>query len=438
MKVLIVEKNAKVGGYCTSFERNGFLFDACAHSLGSCRKEGNITKMLEELGIKNKISIKRHDPSDIIITPHHKISFHSDLKKTIEGFSKNFPHEAANINRFFRSIVNSSDLSLLALRKKTFGRILNENFKDNRLKAILSFPVLGNAGVNPSFASAFSSMMLYREFMLDGGYYPGNSMQDLPDVLTVRFKELGGEVKLSSMVNNILVEENVAKRILLDNKDSFSAKHLVSACDAVQTFTELLGARALPKGFVKRLSKMKTSLSMLILYIGIDKHLKIGLPECTNVWFLPHYNIKKLYFGASRRTKKNLAEFMVRILPGKKNFVVFVNANFGDRKYWESNKNQKEIADNLIKKVDKLIPTFSSHVIFKEIATPYALYNWTMNNQGASYGWSAIPKQLMLSEFYCAQPIKNFYLTGHWNTIAHSIRGVIFSGKHTSAMITRK
>ncbi len=40
MKVLIVEKNAQPGGYCTSFTRGGFTFDSCVHSLGSLRPEG--------------------------------------------------------------------------------------------------------------------------------------------------------------------------------------------------------------------------------------------------------------------------------------------------------------------------------------------------------------------------------------------------------------
>ena len=34
MKVLIVEQHDKPGGYCTSFKRQGFTFDAAAHTLG--------------------------------------------------------------------------------------------------------------------------------------------------------------------------------------------------------------------------------------------------------------------------------------------------------------------------------------------------------------------------------------------------------------------
>ncbi|NOY64254.1 MAG: NAD(P)-binding protein, partial [Nitrospirae bacterium] len=37
MKVLICEQHHKPGGYCTSFKRKGFTFDAAAHCFGSYR-----------------------------------------------------------------------------------------------------------------------------------------------------------------------------------------------------------------------------------------------------------------------------------------------------------------------------------------------------------------------------------------------------------------
>ena len=42
MKVLIAEQHFKPGGYCTSFKRKGFTFDAAAHSFGSYREGGNM------------------------------------------------------------------------------------------------------------------------------------------------------------------------------------------------------------------------------------------------------------------------------------------------------------------------------------------------------------------------------------------------------------
>lgn len=75
MKVLIAEQHFKPGGYCTSFKRNGFTFDAAAHSFGSYRAGGIMNKVLEDLNLSDRIKIKRYDPSDIIISPRSQVSF---------------------------------------------------------------------------------------------------------------------------------------------------------------------------------------------------------------------------------------------------------------------------------------------------------------------------------------------------------------------------
>src|SRR3989304_10187554 len=75
MKVLIVEQHYQPGGYCTSFKRKGFVFDAAAHSFGSCREGGNMRMILESLDLYQKLKIKKLDHSDIIIAPDYKITF---------------------------------------------------------------------------------------------------------------------------------------------------------------------------------------------------------------------------------------------------------------------------------------------------------------------------------------------------------------------------
>ena len=147
MKVLIVEKNAKPGGYCTSFTRGEFQFDACVHSLGSLREGGNIRTILKELDIETRLKIKRHDPSDIIIAPDYKIHFWNNLDKTIQEFQDNFPREVKKIKEFFNYINDCEGTSLISLRSITFQTLLDRYFRDDKIKAILSLPLLGNAGL---------------------------------------------------------------------------------------------------------------------------------------------------------------------------------------------------------------------------------------------------------------------------------------------------
>ncbi len=73
LKVLIAEQHYKPGGYCTSFKRQNFTFDAAPHCFGSYREGGVMRKILKDLEVDKKLTIIRPDPSDILITPDYKI-----------------------------------------------------------------------------------------------------------------------------------------------------------------------------------------------------------------------------------------------------------------------------------------------------------------------------------------------------------------------------
>ncbi len=53
-KVLIIEQHSIPGGYCTSFKRKGFIFDAAVHHIGGCGKWSVVGRCLKELDINIK------------------------------------------------------------------------------------------------------------------------------------------------------------------------------------------------------------------------------------------------------------------------------------------------------------------------------------------------------------------------------------------------
>ena len=89
----------------------------------------------------------------------------SKLEETIQEFQNCFPNEANNINEFFYYLYNLEGIAFSPLRSITFQELLERYFKDNRLKAILSLPLLGNAGLPSNLISAVTGVLVYKEFM---------------------------------------------------------------------------------------------------------------------------------------------------------------------------------------------------------------------------------------------------------------------------------
>ena len=73
------------------------------------------------------------------------------------------------------------------MKNKTFRSLLDEIFKEERLKAIMGI-ILGNLGLPSNKASALSATVLFKEFILDGGYYPRGGMQNFSNQLMEYFK----------------------------------------------------------------------------------------------------------------------------------------------------------------------------------------------------------------------------------------------------------
>ena len=433
MKVLIVEKNAKPGGYCTSFKRGGFTFDACVHSLGSLREGGNIRIILKELGLEERLKIKRYDPSDIIIAPDFRIHFWNDLDKTIQEFQNNFPEEAKKIKEFFDYLDKCEGISFSSLRSITFQVLLEKYFKDDKLKGILSLPLLGNAGLPAKQISAITGTLIYKEFMFDGGYYPDGSIQSFPDILVERFKEFGGDVFLSSLAKRIIVKNKKIWGIEVEKKGLFSAKYVISNADATQTFFSLIGKAIIDENMINLLNNIEPSLSAFVLYLGTDGRL-YGIPFGSTIWFLPYYDIDKIYNLTIKGKVNDLSWFLIRL--SSDTIFMFVNVPFKNEKYWKTNK--KRLIDVFIRKIEQVVPDVSSHIIFKDAATPNTLYKWTLNYKGAAYGWAWIPSQFAVTGLTQRTSIENLYLTGHWATLVQGVGGVAYLGRDTSKRILSK
>jgi prolycopene isomerase len=438
MKVLIAEQHYKPGGYCTSFSRQGFTFSAAAHFVGGI-KYGNLGKIFNELGIDKIVEIKKYDPSNIVITPKYRVSFGNDLEKTIRDFQEKFPDESDNIRSFFYYLMSSDPKSTTTMRTWTFKDILDKYFTNNELKSILGFPLLGNAALPPSLTSAFIGTKIFKEFVLDGGYYPVGGMHKLPEAFAQRFCEYDGDLRLSCPVRKITVRNNNATGIRLSDGTDISARYTISNCDARQTFLKLLGKKLIGKDFMDKLNAMIPSLSGFVLYLGTDERLN-KLPETgVNIWVMSNdgLDLDDVYLSMKKGDYRDIDGYLLYVSPDKRVILAFLPAPFKNKSYWIHHK--LKLAENLMKRVEKdIIPDLTKHIKFMDAATPQTLFRYTLNYKGAAFGWASFPSQLAITDFRKPSFVKGLYMTGHWTTKGFGIPGVIYVGEDTAKMILRR
>jgi phytoene dehydrogenase-like protein len=439
MKVLIAEQHYKPGGYCTSFIRNGFTFDAAAHSFGGYREGGLLRKIFHEISLDKEVEICRSAPSDIVITPEHRIAMHAHSDETVDELSKAFPHEHIGISKLFNALATPNPVFFASLRKITFSTLLDRYFADATLKSILSFPLFGNGGLPSSALSAFVAAKIYSEFLLDGGYYPTGGMQMIPDVLAQRFKQYGGELLLKCLVERIIIKDGKVAGIYAKRKEFIPACRVVSCCDARSTFMQMIGRQYLPNFFIQAMDRMVPSLSMFVLYLGLqgERDVPVGMARGANSWILNEMDLEKIYAYAIKGDMiREMDNFMARLSPDSKSLLAFVSAPYRDKLYWANSK--KILQDYFIAQIEKYaFPGLKKSISFIESATPHTLYRYTRNYQGAAYGWAARLEQTFIQDFRKPSFVEGLHLTGHWTTHAQGIPGVMYVGCDTAKHLLR-
>ena len=425
LKVLIVEKNSKPGGYCTSFEKDGFRFDSCVHSLGSLREGGQLWVVMQDLGLDKDLEIYLQQPANKIYFKDIKIPIFSDKDRTIEELSKKFPSEKNNIKKFITEIINGNFVSRYKKFRKNyicFKNLLDEYFKNKTLKIIFEIPLL-NLGLSSREIESFAAITFFREFILDGGYYPKGGMQNFIDSLVKIFLKNKGLLKTSIAVSKILIKKNRAIGIELENRERYFSNFIVSACDVLYTCFKLIGKDKIPKKYLDYLLKFEPSLSMFIIYASFDGSINKYCEKANAYWYWPFNKgirskdiditlnlsskTKGFFFTAPSQFEKNYAP------KGYESIRIMSCASFRDIKYWI--KNKSNIENILLKNLNNLLPIEKIKVI--AVATPLTLYKFTNNYKGACYGWKSSMNNIKkmgdkLINFKL--PIENFYISSHW------------------------
>jgi phytoene dehydrogenase-like protein len=454
-EVVLVEKHHVPGGYCSSFRRGLYYFDAAAHSLGSCRSEGQISRLLADHGLTDKLILLRCNPSDVVVTRSREVFFFNDLRQTIQSFQEAFPEEASAIERFVEYLATTDALRLYGgLRHRTFADLLSDRFHNRELQSVFS-TVLGNVGLPSSRISALTAAFLYREFMFDGGYYPKGGIQRFPDALLARFQEYGGTALLLSPAAEILVTaggrvQGVVVKYRGKQPVVIEARAVVANCDPHQVCETLLRNVDGALGAVG-LGGREHTVSAFMVHIGIDHDITHEARYHCNIWsYRRDGHVDDYYEGVLRgEIDRGRDTFLFCRVPsfddpnlvpkGRHALQAIIMAPFLERARWDALKD--ELARDVVERIEQYIPGLRRWIEVQQIATPPTLFKYTWNYRGAMYGWASTCAQVGPERFEEALAVDGLYLVGHWTgrPVGYSgISTVVASGRHVARLVLRE
>jgi phytoene desaturase len=289
--VTIFEKNSTIGGRARQISEQGFTFDM-----------GPSWYWMPDVFEKFFADFNKK-PSDYYhltkLSPAYNVFFGIDnfvaisdnLAEIINTFEiieegsgkklETFMLEAqSNYNIAIKDLVyrpGESPLELITIEtaKKVdqfFSNIskdVRKRFKNKQLISILEFPVLF-LGAKPSNTPSFYSFMNFADFGL-GTWQPTNGFFDVVTGMANLAIELGVKIKTDANVEKIIVENKIAKGIVINNEKIFS-DIVLSGAD--YNHTETLLDKENRQYSEKYWDKKTFAPSSLLFYIGFDKKIK--------------------------------------------------------------------------------------------------------------------------------------------------------------------
>jgi phytoene dehydrogenase-like protein len=444
-KITIFESHITAGGYTSGFWRKGFYFESGTLSFESSEM---VFDAMKDIGIYDKIPFTRQYGRWIYGNMDNEAYSSDDLKKALYA---SFPSEKENLDRYYAEVDHqikvmlgmgkpsnifqtiTLPLKILKVIKlfKKHGNMTVPEFTANFFDKDSSiYQLLQNMGY-PDMSAAILGMAIWS--FLDDYWTVKTGMQSWADVLVENFKNLGGELKLRSKVDQIITKDGAAIGIRSQGED-FLADYVISASDYKKTFLSLLDDKSLiPQDTLGKIEKAAVSEGVFTVYLGLNlpqekmkEYLKIPHVYCfkDNPELDIYNSDDETYFEKSFLLLYSPSLMNPELAPeGKSSLMIQTMTPYRWMNNWgggdkDAYRALKEKAKNaLIDKAATLIPNIRDYIELEDAATPLTYERYTANTDGATSAWSWNPNKKFYDQGMMTKiktPVKNLYIGSCW------------------------
>lgn len=286
LRVTLVEKNRRIGGSCSGYDKHGFHVDIGTHMFcrGNKGPLGDVLRRAREDGALSFVrtrdiaELRFFRPGD----PHrvHGVAVPADLHRmprfAVElamALDLSLP-EAVRAARLFTHILMMSDEEVERWDGRTIEEFLTPFTDHAPTIGVFGF-LLGLYFILPYWeVSAGEALYCFRRMARDNALsYPKGGSIAIPETYVKLARRRGAEVRTGTGVRRIVVEDGRVTGVELTDGTRLPADVVVSTSSIRTTVNKLVGASHFPASYVDRASSIKGSYIAVQAKIGLRKKL---------------------------------------------------------------------------------------------------------------------------------------------------------------------
>ncbi|HVY44308.1 MAG TPA: FAD-dependent oxidoreductase, partial [Minicystis sp.] len=290
VRTTLVDKNRRLGGSCSGYEKQGFHVDVGTHMF--CRGDkGPLGEVLWRAGRPGAIRfVRTRDIAEVRFPARPgdanqqdgvtRIAVPADLARMprfvvelVRALALS-PREAARAARLFAHILAMSDADVDALDGATVEDFIAP-FTDHPPTIGLFGFLLGLYFILPYWeVSAGEALWSFRAMVRDNALsYPLGGSIAVPGTYARIAEELGADVRTGAGVRRVVVDRSRVRGVELEDGSVLPASIVVSTSSVRTTVTRLVGPQHFPEAYVARALALRGSYVAVQAKIGLRKKL---------------------------------------------------------------------------------------------------------------------------------------------------------------------
>lgn len=467
LKVAVFDKSYNPGGSCGIFKRKNTIFDQGSAMLYGFGEKGFNAHRFVFNVLEEPIDIIQHDLLYVVNFKGHRIPFHANVKQFTEELAKVFPKQRENIKRFYDDMLvmyehvmvetpsyRSADetkaidglkglikhpisyIRFLSYLNMSAKQLLERYFDDPEIFKFFDKLTSTYCYATVEEAPAVLASVMFVDNHVGGSYYPAGSTLFLPGKLEKVIEENGGEMILSTVVNEILFKEGKAIGVKCDNGLIYTAKYVIYSGAVWNLYDKLISSKVSSRKRREWAKAQVMTYPSVMIYLTVDKEV---IPEDTAPLEMLVGNPD--YLDESEVTAYILSIDDKNLCDEDEHTVMAIGPSFekwdflSEKEYQVKKAKEKE---RLIQVLEHRFPNFSKHIRTIEVATPRTIEHYTMKNHGAVAG----PKQMLGQHMFKRQHIRtewpNLFCCGESTVLGTGTPTVTTSGISAANAVLRK
>jgi all-trans-retinol 13,14-reductase len=476
-RVLVLEQHTLPGGWCHSFDLDGYSFSPGVHYLGELGPGGQLRATYEGLGVMGGLAFEELDP-DGYDQIHIGDDFRFHVPKGREAYTERlverFPDDAEGL-RDVMNILSSVAREMSVFDDKPFpgvrglfreaphlmrhalrplSKLIWPRVKDPRARMVLC-AIAGDHGMPPERCATILHAGVVGHY-LNGAWYPRGGGRSIPKAFIRELRRCGGEIRTGVRVERLLMEGGRAIGVRLHDGTEVRAREVVSNADPHAT-ASLLPEGAMPWRWRLRLPRTRYSGSAMSLFMAAELDPAEHQVTSGNLWLLDGSGIAAVQRYAEDAdpqgpvpglflTCTTMKDPTKRRPPGVHTFEAFAFVSYDAFAAWEGTPledrpaayvaKKEALGERMLDVIERRIPGFRDKLVFRSVGSPLTNRHYVAGTRGSMYGTEKAWYNMGPLGFGPKTPIPSLWMCGA-STLSHGIGGATMSGLEAASAILR-